>query len=89
MLSSGGLEHVLDRVAEDVDGPAEDGPAVHVHVVLALGEIGGVGGRRLPQALALQKRPAVPVRAHAVARMPWSGRPGSTKTAPAPSPKSG
>ena len=31
-------QHVLDRVAQDGDRPAEDGPAVHVHVVQALVE---------------------------------------------------
>jgi len=37
-LEAARLEHVLDGVAQDRHGPAEDGPAVHVHVVQPLGE---------------------------------------------------
>ena len=60
-LQAGGVEHVLNGVAQDGDGPAEDGPAVHVHVVHALGQ----QFRRRRQAAAAG-RPAQQVAAAAV-----------------------
>src|SRR5207245_6396121 len=59
-------EHVLDGVAEDGDGPAENGPAVHVHVVQPFGE--QVGRRRQAAAAGgpAEQIPAGAIGAHAV-----------------------
>ena len=61
------LEHVLNGVAQDGDGPAKDGPAVHVHVVQALVE--QLGRRRQPAAAGgpAQQVAAAAVGAQAVA----------------------
>ncbi len=58
---AGVLEHVLNRVAHDRDGPTEDGSAIHVHIVQALFEQLRRGGQA-----AAARRPAQEVAAGAV-----------------------